>query len=80
MSKNSKGRSQKRRFHLGKLSQIWVGGVADSQTGPKPPKSPFLTRISPPVFPNLTKTLGWVGGFKDNKTSQEDTSHQEKTS
>ena len=25
-------------------------------------KLPFLTQISPFVFPNLTKTLGWVGG------------------
>ena len=24
-----------------------------------------LTRISPAVFPNLTKTLGWVGRFTD---------------
>ena len=30
-----------------------------------PQKSPFLTRISPFVFPNLTKTLRCVGGFKD---------------
>ena len=29
------------------------------------PKNAFLTRISPFVFPNLTKTLGWVGVFKD---------------
>ena len=30
-----------------------------------PQKSSFLTRISPFVFPNLIKTLRWVGGFKD---------------
>ena len=48
---------------------MWVGGVADSQTRSKPlnkkspQKSPFLTQISPLVFPNLTKTIGWVGGF-----------------
>ena len=44
---------------------MWVGGVADSQTRSKPlkspRKSPFSTQISPFVFPNLTKTLGWVG-------------------
>ena len=36
--------------------------------GPKktksPRKSPFLSRISPFVFPNLTKTLRLVSGFK----------------
>ena len=51
------------------LSQIWLGGVTDSQTRSKPPqitpKIAFLTRITPLVFPNLTKTLGWVGGFTD---------------
>ena len=26
-------------------------------------KSPFSSRSSPFVFPNLTKTLGWVGGL-----------------
>ena len=30
---------------------------------PKSIFSPFLTQISPFVLPNLTKTLGWVGGF-----------------
>ena len=34
-----------------------MGGVADSQTGQKPLKLPFLTRISPFVFPDL-KDLG----------------------
>ena len=37
------------------------------QTPQNPPKSPrklpFLTQISPFVFPNLTKTLGWVNRF-----------------
>ena len=48
---------------------MWVGGVADSQTRPKPlktpqnppklpRKSPFLTQISPMVLPNLTKKTG----------------------
>ena len=49
---------------------MWMDGVAHSQTRSKPlnpPKSPrkfpFLTRISSFVFPNLTKTLGWVHTF-----------------
>ena len=61
---------KKKRIFLGDLSQMWVGWVADSQTRSKPlnpPKSPrkfpFLTRISSFVFPNLTKTLGWVHTF-----------------
>ena len=29
------------------------------------PKIAFLTRISPFLFPNLTKTLGWVGVVTD---------------
>ena len=57
------------RCFLGKLSQIWVCGVVIPKPSPNPPKSPrklpFFTRISPFVFPNLTKTLGWVGVFKD---------------
>ena len=61
---------QKKYVFLGDLSQMWVGGVADSQarskplkTPPKSPrKSPFSTQISPFVFQNLTKTLGCVGG------------------
>ena len=48
---------------------MWVGWVADSQTRSKPlkrktkspRKSPFSTQISPFVFQNLIKTLGWVG-------------------
>ena len=37
--------------------------VQTPQNPPKSPrKSPFSTQISPFVFPNLTKTLGWVGG------------------
>ena len=36
--------------------------VQTLQNPPKlPRKSPFSTQISPFVFPNLTKTLGWVG-------------------
>ena len=34
------------------------------KTSNHPRKLPFLTRISPFMFPNLTKTLGWLGGFK----------------
>ena len=71
---------QKNSFFFGYLSQMWVGGVADSQTRSKPlkkktklpRKSPFSTQISPFVFPNLTKTLGWVNrfgkGFPPKKT------------
>ena len=57
-----KGRCQKN-FFFG-----WVGRLIPKQ-GPnpsKPPKSPrkspFSTQISPFGFPNLTKTLGWLGG------------------
>ena len=43
----------------------WVGWLIPKQ-GQKTPKSPwkstFSTGISPFVLPNLTKTLGWVGG------------------
>ena len=68
----------KKNVFFGDLSQMWAGGVADSQTRSKPlitPKSPrkwpFSTQISPFVFPNLTKTLGWVGGKTDlGKISQ----------
>ena len=31
---------KKKRFFLGDLSQMWVGGVADSQTRSKPLKTP----------------------------------------
>ena len=64
------GEPSKEKYFLGNLSQIWVGGVSDSQTRFLPLKKknhpetpPFLTRISPFVFPNLTKTLGWVHRF-----------------
>ena len=71
ISRASLGRgSQKKLFFLGDHSQMWEGGVADSQTRSKllkknksPRKSPFLTQISPFVFPNLAKTLGWVNRF-----------------
>ena len=48
---------------------MWVGGMAHSQKkGPTPQKKITLkiaifARISPFVFPNLTKTLGWVNTF-----------------
>ena len=36
-----------KKFFWGKLSQIWVGGVSDSQTDPKRNlKSPFLTNFT----------------------------------
>ena len=62
-------KKKKETVKFGKVFPNVVGGVADSQTRSKPiktqitPKIAFLTRISPFVFPNLTKTLGWVGGF-----------------
>ena len=59
--KRHKGKVSKKRFHLGKLFQIWVG---DPKPTKSTRKSPFLTRISPFVFPNLTKTLGWAVGSK----------------
>ena len=39
---------------------IWVGWLITkpAKKNKSPRKSPFLTRISPFVFPNLTKTLG----------------------
>ena len=37
--------------------------VQNSSKSPR--KSPLFTRISPFVFPNLTKALGWVGCFKN---------------
>ena len=62
--------AKKKKFFFGK-SFPNVGGwggwfpnkVQTPQNPPKlPRKSPFLTQISPFVFPNLTKTLVWVGG------------------
>ena len=45
----------------------WVGRLIP-KPGPNPPNHPkkflfFFTRISPFVFPNLTKTMWWVSGF-----------------
>ena len=52
-------------FWGGKLSQIWVGGVADSQTGPKAPKiAPKVAFFDPKItfrFPKSHKNHG-VGG------------------
>ena len=63
-----KGRRKKNRCSGGGFSQMWVGWVADFQTPqnlPKSPwKSPFSTRISPIVLPNLKKTQGAVGWVK----------------
>ena len=47
-------------FFFGKFSQMWVDGGWFPN---KVRKSPFLNRISPFVFPNITKNLVWVGGF-----------------
>ena len=47
------------RCFLGKLSQIWVCGVVIPKPPPNHPENcPFFTRISPFVFPNLTKNPG----------------------
>ena len=59
----------KKCFLGGKFSQMWVGGFPNKVQTPKKkqitPKIAFLTRISHLVFPNLTRTLGWVGRFTD---------------
>ena len=58
--------SKKKRFFWEIFPKCgWVGWLIPKQ-GPTPSKSPrklpFSTRISTCVFPNLAKTLGWVGG------------------
>ena len=56
--------TEKKRFHLGKHSQIWVGGVSDSQTGPKNPQiaffGPNFTFRVPKSHPGMG---GWVERF-----------------
>ena len=51
---------------MGFLSQMWVGGVADSQTRSKPPQiAPKIAFFDPNFtfrFPKSHK-LGWVGGW-----------------
>ena len=61
---------QKKRFFGRSFPNVggWGGWfpnkVQTPQTPPQiPRKSPFSTQISPFVFPNLTKTLGWVNTF-----------------
>ena len=65
----AKGGCQKKKFFWDIFPKCgWVGWLIPKQCSnpSKPPKSPrkspFSTQISPFVFPNLTKTLGWVGG------------------
>ena len=42
----------------------WGGWFPNRPKPPNhPPKTPQLSRMSPFVFPNLTKNLWWVGGF-----------------
>ena len=62
---------KKNRFFLGDLSQIWVGGVADSQTRSKPFKKPPNcpeNRLFRPKFHLSISQIsqkpwgGWVGG------------------
>ena len=60
-----RGGVQKKRFFWEIFPKCgWVGWLIPKQ-GPTPSKSPrklpFSTRISTFVFPNLAKTLGWVG-------------------
>ena len=60
---------KKTRFFLGYLSQMWVGGAADSQTRFKPLRPPQITPKIAFFDPNFTfrfpksykNTLGWVG-------------------
>ena len=58
----NKGSCQKKkRFFFGYLSQMWVGGVADSQTTPKIALfDPNFTFCFPKSH---KKNLGWVHGF-----------------
>ena len=44
------GKEPKKRFYLGKFSQVWVGGVDDSQTRSKPLKIIPKPRIFDPNF------------------------------
>ena len=49
-----KGSCQKKTpFFLGDLSQMWVGGVADSQTGSKPLKTPQNHPENRPFWPEF---------------------------
>ena len=49
-----------KKVFLGDFSQMWVVGVADSQTRSKPLKTPQIT-LKPFALPNLTKPWGgWV--------------------
>ena len=65
MYKGSPPKNEK--FFWGKLSQIWFGGVADSQTGPKITKSPKFAFCDPNFTFRVPKSLKnpGVGGFKD---------------
>ena len=61
-----KGRRPKKTFFRGDFSQMWLDGVADSQTKSKtsPNHPAFLTQISPFVLPNLTKPFFWTPSLK----------------
>ena len=61
---------KKNRFFLGNLSQMWVGGVADSQTRSKPLKTPPNHPENRPFWPEFHLSYsqisqkpwgGWVG-------------------
>ena len=62
--------AKKKRFFLGYLSQMWVGGVADSQTRSKPPKiTPKIAFFDPNFTFRTPKSHknpgvgGWVNRF-----------------
>ena len=66
---DAKGGCKKKTFFFGYLSQMWVGGVADSQTRFKTLKknqiTPKIAFFDPNFtfrFPKSHKTLRWVGG------------------
>ena len=44
----------KKKFFFGDISQMWVGGVADSQTRSKPLKTPQITPKIAFFDPNFT--------------------------
>ena len=49
-------------FFFGDRPQMWVGGVADSQTRSKPLKIFFDPNFTFRFPKSQKKTLGWVGG------------------
>ena len=68
-----RGAAKKKTFFLGDLSQMWVGGVADSQTRSKPLKTPPNHPENRPFRPEFHLSFsqisqnpgvgGWVNRF-----------------